>query len=76
MATKSQATPERIGELIRVKREKLSMNRETLAVKAGIGITTLSNIENGYGIPRKATLQKIADVLGIRLPDMVIRIRN
>lgn len=53
---------------------RLSMNK--IAEEAGISRVAYSNIENGKAEPRVSNLQKIADVLGVGIQELVASIPN
>ncbi len=54
------------GDRIRAMREAAWMSREELAKKAGIGLTTLRNIEKEQTGVRLGTARKLAKALGVR----------
>jgi len=56
-----------IGTQIRNRRIELSINQQTLADLAEVGINTIVAIERGTGNPSIKTLEKIANVLGLRI---------
>lgn len=62
-----------VGERIRQAREAKDLTQKQLVNKMEgkkkISPATLSIIENGGRVPRKATLQKIAEALGVRFED-------
>jgi len=43
---------------------------QAVAVKAGVGVSTVSLIENGKGNPNKSTLNAILGVLGVTVEDI------
>ncbi len=53
------------GEKIRAMREESWLSREELASEAGIGLTTLRNIEKEKTGVRLATARKLARALGV-----------
>jgi transcriptional regulator with XRE-family HTH domain len=55
-----------------IERMRGGMSQEDLARKAGIGRTTIHNIEAGKRIIRLENLVKIADVLGVKPEDLFI----
>src|SRR5690606_35666407 len=65
-----EAAARRLGEMIRRARSGRFTVQE-LARRAGIAAGSLSQIERGKGNPSIRTLQKIADVLGLRIGDLV-----
>ena len=52
---------------IKERREVLQVTQEKLAELSGVGLRTLKQFESGKGNPTLATIQKIADVLGMEL---------
>ena len=52
---------------IKERREMLRVTQENLAQLSGVGLRTLKQFESGKGNPTLATLQKLADVLGMEL---------
>lgn len=53
------------GDQIRTMRENMWLSREELAKKAGIGLTTLRNIERQNTGVRLATARKLGKVFGV-----------
>jgi transcriptional regulator with XRE-family HTH domain len=58
---------------IKERRESLKVTQETLAALSGIGLRTLKQFESGKGNPTILTLQKLSDVLGMKL---CLKIKN
>jgi len=56
-----------IIETLKMRRIKLQVNQETLALLTGLGLRTIKQIESGKGNPTLETIQKLADVLGLEL---------
>jgi transcriptional regulator with XRE-family HTH domain len=54
-------------EIIKERREVLSVTQETLAELSGVGLRTLKQFESGKGNPTLQTIQKIADILGLEV---------
>jgi transcriptional regulator with XRE-family HTH domain len=52
---------------LRDRRAVLRVTQEELAEMSGVGLRTLKQIESGKGNPTLATLQKLADVLGMEI---------
>ena len=52
---------------IKARREVLQVTQEQLAELSGVGLRTLKQFESGKGNPTLATIQEIADVLGMEL---------
>lgn len=56
-----------IGNKISTRREEIGMDQQTLSDYTGIGITTISVLENGKGNIGIKSLLEIFDVLGLDL---------
>lgn len=59
-----------VGQQIRRLRDAKGWNQAELAVYAGIGPSGVSQIETGKRNPSAATLQKIAEALGVEISDL------
>jgi len=55
---------------VKLERESRGLSQQELATKAGIGIATLSRLENGKNKPNKATLAVLARALGVNLKNI------
>lgn len=49
------------------RRKRLHLNQEDLAQMAGISVATVKDIERGAGNPSWSTVEKICEVLGLRI---------
>lgn len=58
---------QQIGEVIKERRNLLSLTQEDLAAMAGVALRTIKAIEVGKGNPALETLQKIGEVLGMEV---------
>jgi transcriptional regulator with XRE-family HTH domain len=58
---------ETIGIRLRHARELRFLNQEELAARSGIGVATISRIENNHfeKRPRLSTIRRLADELGV-----------
>jgi transcriptional regulator with XRE-family HTH domain len=58
---------ETIGIRLRHARELRFLNQEELATRSGIGVATISRIENNHfeKRPRLSTIRRLADELGV-----------
>ena len=56
-----------LGKGIRFYRQQRQLSQATLAEKAGISITFLSNIERGIKFPTSDTLSALANGLGVEV---------
>lgn len=60
-----------IGERIRELRQARGLSQEALAREADVSHNTVVRAENGRHAPTLKTLRKFADVLGVRLVNIV-----
>lgn len=58
---------EKIGDLIRKRREFLRLRQEDLSELSKVANKTIHFIERGSGNPSFETLKKVADVLGLEI---------
>ncbi|MFJ1753754.1 helix-turn-helix domain-containing protein [Kitasatospora sp. NPDC088134] len=56
------------GRALREHRRHARLTQEELAVKAGLGIRTLSDLERGVAGPRPATAELLCTALGLERP--------
>ena len=56
-----------LKEIMKQRREFLSLTQQDLAEMAEVGIATIKDIERGKGNPALNTIKKILDVLGIEI---------
>lgn len=54
-----------IGEFIKLRREKLGLTQQDLALKSGVHQTSISKTEDGVSSPRPPLLEKLAAVLKV-----------
>jgi transcriptional regulator with XRE-family HTH domain len=59
--------PSELIKTLKARRESLGLTQEHLAELAEVGLRTLKAIESNKGNPTFATLDKLADVLGMSL---------
>lgn len=59
------------GKIIREARLSNGMTQEDLAKKIGAKQATVATWEIGYSFPRPGMLPKLAEVLGIRIDDLL-----
>ena len=62
-----------IGTIIKTLREKQSLSQRSLAEQAGISAAALSQLESERASPSVATLEKLADGLGISIASFFIQ---
>ena len=62
--------PKAVGLRIRARREELGISREALAELTDTSDSSIGNYERGENLPRRATLERIASVLGVRITDL------
>ena len=60
---------ERLGEVVRLLRERQHLGLRTLAERTGFSASFLSQVENGQASPSIASLQRIATALGVTLAE-------
>ena len=65
-----------IGQLIRRSRKKQKLTLKTMAEKAGISESFLSQVENNVNSPSVDTLQKICGSIGISTGDLITQAEN
>lgn len=56
-----------LKEIMKERREVLSLTQQDLAEMAQVGIATVKDIERGRGNPSLSTIHKILEVLGIEI---------
>lgn len=61
------------GEIKRL-REELNMSQPQVAVKAGVAVSAVSQIENGRRSPNLSTLEKIAGALEVGVVDLLPKV--
>jgi transcriptional regulator with XRE-family HTH domain len=61
---------ERIGQNIRIYRELKKMTQTELALKARLGVSTITKFENGEKSPDRQTLLKISTVLDVPITEL------
>jgi transcriptional regulator with XRE-family HTH domain len=66
----------RVGKRVRELRLERNWSQEFLAAEAGLNINYLGGIERGERNPSLKNLAKIADALGLTVPDLVDTLRR
>jgi transcriptional regulator with XRE-family HTH domain len=56
-----------IVETLKMRRNRLQVNQESLALLTGVSVRTIKQLESGKGNPTLETIQKLADVLGLEI---------
>ena len=56
-----------LKDIMKQRREFLSLTQQDLAEMAEVGVATIKDIERGKGNPALNTIKKILDVLGIEI---------
>ncbi len=56
-----------LKDIMKQRREALSLTQQDLAEMAQVGLATIKDIERGNGNPSLSTVKKILDVLGIEI---------
>ncbi|MCR5575354.1 MAG: helix-turn-helix domain-containing protein [Bacteroidaceae bacterium] len=62
-----------IGTIIKERRALLGISQQDLSDFAGVGISTVKDLERGVGNPSVETLRKILDVVGL---EMVFQVKQ
>jgi y4mF family transcriptional regulator len=57
----------KLKDIMKERREILSLTQQDLAEMAQVGLATIKDIERGKGNPALNTVKKILDVLGIEI---------
>lgn len=57
----------KLKDIMKKRREILSLTQQDLAEMAQVGLATIKDIERGKGNPALNTVKKILDVLGIEI---------
>lgn len=65
-----------VGEIIRAERLKKRISCRALARESGLSLSTVFRIENDVTRHHKATLQLVANVLGLDVHDIVNKASN
>lgn len=56
-----------LKEVMKARREMLSLSQQDLAEMAEVSLATIKDIERGKGNPSLATVNKILEVLGVEI---------
>jgi len=56
-----------LRDLMKQRREELSLTQQDLAEMAQVGLATVKDIERGKGNPSLSTIMKILEVLGMEI---------
>jgi y4mF family transcriptional regulator len=56
-----------LKDVMKQRREKLSITQQDLAEMAQVGIATVKDIERGKGNPSLSTIKKILEILGLEI---------
>ncbi len=56
-----------LKEIMKQRRETLSLTQQDLAEMAQVGLATVKEIERGKGNPSLSTIKKILEVLGLEI---------
>lgn len=60
-----------VGMRVREQRRGIPLRREDVASKANVALSTIDLLEQGHRLPKIQTLDKIAEVLGVSLSDLL-----
>ena len=55
---------------LRTLRRRRGWTQDQLAEASGVGSATIARIEGGGAVPRVSTMTRIAQALGVRIPDV------
>lgn len=64
-------TIQNIGKHIKKRRQRKNWTLKQLAKKSGLGIKTISDIENGINKPTKNTLYRLSRSFGVTIDELV-----
>lgn len=56
-----------LNEIMKQRREMLSLTQQDLAEMSQVGLATIKDIERGKGNPKLSVVKKILDILGIEI---------
>ena len=76
MAKQIRIAQRRVGKRIRELRTKRNWSKEFLAAESGLNTNYLGGIERAERNPSLKNLAKIADALGVTIPDLVETLRD
>ena len=62
-----------LSEVMKSRRKTLSLSQQDLAEMAGLGLSTVKDIERGQGNPSLATISRILEILGM---EMIFKVRQ
>ena len=62
-----------LQDVMKSRRKTLSLSQQDLAEMAGIGLSTIKDIERGKGNPSLSTISEILEVLGM---EMMFKVRQ
>ncbi|MCH5583531.1 tetratricopeptide repeat protein [Shimazuella sp. AN120528] len=60
-----RVSKEKMGEIFRSRRKELGLRQEDVAIKAGVSISTVSNLELGNHTVKEESIAACAEVLGV-----------
>ena len=60
-----------LKDIMKERREILSLTQQDLAEMAQVGLATIKDIERGKGNPALSTVKRILDVLGIEIEYLI-----
>lgn len=71
MSDDSRQLAQRLGKQISIRRRTCQWSQDQLAEQIGVATETISRFERGAVLPSLATLQKLAQILGVRISDLL-----
>lgn len=70
--TRGSTILERLGENVRQLREECGLSQEALSDRTDIQQTEISKIENCRSNPTVLTLERLAEALGVTVPELLL----
>ncbi|MBS1210580.1 MAG: helix-turn-helix domain protein [Proteobacteria bacterium] len=71
MSDDSRQLAQRLGAQISARRRTCQWSQDQLAEQLGVATETISRFERGATLPSLVTLQKLAQILGLRISDLL-----
>lgn len=62
-----------LGKNLRQARERAGLTQEVVAERSGVHPTEVSRIESGKRDPRIATVEALAEAVGVSVSDLLVR---
>jgi transcriptional regulator with XRE-family HTH domain len=71
MSDDSRRLPQRLGAQLSARRRACQWSQDQLAEQLGVATETISRFERGATLPSLLTLEKLAQILGVRISDLL-----